>query len=41
MELTRFEQISLAAVLKIVKEQERLSKIKIAKVLLERSGGTK
>jgi hypothetical protein len=38
---TRFEQIPLAAVLKIVKEQARLSKIKIAKVLLKRCGGAK
>jgi hypothetical protein len=41
MELPRFEQIPLAAVLKMVKEQESLSKIKLAKVLLKRGGGAK
>jgi hypothetical protein len=38
---TRFEQIPLAAVLKIVKEQARLRKIKIAKTIPKQGGGKK
>jgi hypothetical protein len=38
---TRFEQVPLAAALKIVKEQARLHKIKIAKAILKRNGGKK
>ena len=38
---TRFEQIPLAVVLKIAKEEARLRKIKIAKATLKRDGGAK
>jgi hypothetical protein len=36
---TRFEQVPLAIVLKIAKEEARLRKIRIAKAMLKQDGG--